>query len=185
MRRIRLLIALAVVGLLASASAGQKAQSIRLPMSDGVKLATDVYLPPKGGPFPVIFSRTPYGKRRGAAAVEFAFIMPVLLLMFSGILQFGSVMFLENHMTNVAREASRRVAVGEPAEVDAEATVQSALINWGVTYDVSVATIDVGGGNQDIAVAISLPMREAALMDVLGVFQSGNLTAAVTMRQES
>ena len=41
------------------------------------------------------------------------------------------------------------------------------------------------GGNQDIAVTISLPMREAALMDVLGVFQSGNLTAAVTMRQES
>ncbi len=32
---------------------------------------------------------------------------------------------------------------------------------------------------------ISLPMREAALMDVLGVFQSGNLTAVVTMRQES
>ena len=42
-----------------------------------------------------------------------------------------------------------------------------------------------GGGNQDITVAIDLPLREAALMDVLGVFQSGNLTAAVTMRQES
>ncbi len=42
----------------------------------------------------------------------------------------------------------------------------------------------MGGGNQDIAVTISLPMSEAALMDVLGVFQSGNLTAAVTMRQE-
>ncbi len=62
---------------------------------------------------------------------------------------------------------------------------QLALVNWGVNYDVSVATVDVGGGNQDIAVAISLPMREAALMDLLGVFQSGNLSAAVTMRQES
>ena len=69
MRRIRLLAALAVVGLLASVSAGQKARSIRLPMSDGVKLATDVYLPAKGGPFPVVFSRTPYGKRRGTAAM--------------------------------------------------------------------------------------------------------------------
>ena len=79
--------------------------------------------------------------RDGAAAVEFAFILPILLLLFSGIVQFGSIMFLENHMTNVARETSRRVAVGE--------------------------------------------LAEAALMDVLGVFQSGNLTAAVTMRQES
>ncbi len=123
--------------------------------------------------------------RDGAAAVEFAFILPILLLLFSGIVQFGSVLFLENHMTNVARETSRRVAVGELDQADAASSPQQALVNWGVTYEVSVATVDVGGGNQDIAVAIGLPMREAALMDVLGVFQSGSLTAAVTMRQES
>ncbi len=42
-----------------------------------------------------------------------------------------------------------------------------------------------GGGNQDITVAIGLPMREAALMDGLGGFQSGDLRAAATLRQES
>ncbi len=123
--------------------------------------------------------------RGGAAAVEFAFILPIMLLLFSGIVQFGSIMFLENHMTNVARETSRRIAVGELAQADAASSVQQALVNWGVSYDDSVATTDVGGGNQNITVAISLPMADAALMDVLGVFQSGNLTAAVTMRQES
>ncbi len=123
--------------------------------------------------------------RDGAAAVEFAFILPILLLLLSGIVQFGSVMFLENHMTSVARETSRRVAVGELAEADAPSAVQQALMNWGVTYDVDVDLVDVGGGNQDIVVTISLPMSEAALLDVLGVFQSGNLTAVVTMRQES
>ncbi len=40
-------------------------------------------------------------------------------------------------------------------------------------------------GNQDITVAISLPMREAALLNVLRLFQIGNLNAAVTIRQES
>ncbi len=122
--------------------------------------------------------------RDGVAAVEFAFVLPILLLLFSGIVQFGSIMFLENHMTNVARETTRRVAVGELNETDAESSAQQALVNWGVTYDVDVATVDVGGGNQDITVTISLPMSEAALMDVLGVFQSGNLSAAVTRRQE-
>lgn len=34
-------------------------------MRDGVKLATDVYLPEGEGPFPVILSRTPYGRRLG------------------------------------------------------------------------------------------------------------------------
>ncbi len=129
--------------------------------------------------------RTLWRDRDGVAAVEFAFILPILLLLFSGIVQFGSIMFLENHMTNVARETSRRVAVGELAQADASSSAQQALVNWGVNYDVSVTSVDVGGGNQDIAVAISLPMAEVALMDVLGVFQSGNLTAAVTMRQES
>lgn len=33
---------------------------VRVPMRDGVELATHVYLPPGEGPFPVIFSRTPY-----------------------------------------------------------------------------------------------------------------------------
>ena len=123
--------------------------------------------------------------QRGAAAVEFAFIMPILLLMFSGILQFGSVMFLENHMTNVAREASRRVAVGELTEADAATMVQGALVNWGVTYQVSIATVDAGDGNQDVTVAISLPLSDAALMDVLGLFETGNLSTSVSMRMES
>jgi predicted acyl esterase len=34
-----------------------------VPMSDGIKLATDVYLPPGEGPFPVILARTPYNKK--------------------------------------------------------------------------------------------------------------------------
>ncbi len=122
--------------------------------------------------------------RDGASAVEFAFIVPILLLLFSGIVQFGSIMFLENHMTNVSRETTRRIAVGDLTQADAPNSAQQALVNWGVTYNVNVAAVDVGGGNQDITVTISLPMAEAALMDVLGVFQSGNLTAAVTMRQE-
>src|SRR5262245_29774650 len=34
-----------------------------VPMSDGVRLATDVFIPIEGSaPFPVIFSRGPYGK---------------------------------------------------------------------------------------------------------------------------
>ena len=33
---------------------------IGVPMRDGVKLATDLYLPDAPGPFPVILIRTPY-----------------------------------------------------------------------------------------------------------------------------
>lgn len=47
-------------------SAIQK-QTFQAPMRDGVKLATDVYLPKSKGRFPVIFMRTPYNKNSNAA----------------------------------------------------------------------------------------------------------------------
>ncbi|MDJ0389183.1 CocE/NonD family hydrolase [Roseomonas sp. E05] len=39
-----------------------------VPCRDGVRLATDVYLPEGAGPFPVILERTPYGKRETSRA---------------------------------------------------------------------------------------------------------------------
>ncbi len=48
------------------AATGLKQQTVMVPMSDGVRLATDVILPPKGdGPFPALLSRTPYGRKMG------------------------------------------------------------------------------------------------------------------------
>ena len=37
-------------------------QTVMVPMSDGAKLATDIYMPDGKGPFPVILARTPYGR---------------------------------------------------------------------------------------------------------------------------
>ena len=51
-----------------SASPSQPTQKIRVlqnlkcPMRDGTELATDVYMPAEGGPFPTLLTRTPYGK---------------------------------------------------------------------------------------------------------------------------
>lgn len=43
-----------------------------LPMRDGVKLATDIFLPPGSGPFPVVLARTPYNRtKRNESAPSF------------------------------------------------------------------------------------------------------------------
>jgi predicted acyl esterase len=60
--RIHAVIALlAALGLPAQA-AGADPQTFMVPMSDGVRLATDVYLPAGEGPWPVVLARTPYGR---------------------------------------------------------------------------------------------------------------------------
>ncbi len=124
--------------------------------------------------------RSCWRSERGVAAVEFALAIPFVLLVLSGIIQFGFVLFLQSHVADVARETARRVAVGEFEQAEAEQFAQDSLLNWGVTYTVAVTFPDP----DDVNVQISLPMSQAALIDVLGLFQSGTLTAAVTVREE-
>lgn len=45
---------------------GAGKQTYMVPMADGVKLATDVFLPRGDGPFPVILTRTPYNRTAAA-----------------------------------------------------------------------------------------------------------------------
>ncbi len=124
--------------------------------------------------------RSCWRNERGVAAVEFALAIPFVLLVLSGIIQFGFVLFLQSHVADVARETARRVAVGEFEQAEAVQCAQDTLLNWGVTYTVAVTLTDP----DDVSVQISLPMSQAALIDLLGLFQSGTLTAAVTAREE-
>ena len=52
-------------------AAGPKPITFMVPMRDGVKLATDVYLPAGQGPFPVVLYRTPYGKDSDTGPIQY------------------------------------------------------------------------------------------------------------------
>ncbi len=51
-----------LLGACLSASVLAESREIMVPMRDGVQLATNVFLPPGDGPWPVVLTRTPYGK---------------------------------------------------------------------------------------------------------------------------
>ena len=123
--------------------------------------------------------RSCWRSERGVAAIEFAIVVPFVLLVLAGIIQFGFVLFLQSHVADIARDTARRVAVGEFEQAEAVQFAQDSLLNWGVTYTVVVTLPD-----PDVVVQISLPMSQAALIDLLGVFQSSTLSATVTAREE-
>lgn len=123
--------------------------------------------------------------RTGVAAIEFALVAPIIIVLFSAIIQFGFVLFIQNHMVDVARDAARRFAVGSTTQEETVQFAQATLLNWGVTYTVTVTTPNPSDpDDNDVIVNISLPRSSAAILDMLGLFQSGTLSASVTTLTE-
>jgi len=85
------------------------------------------------------------GRRDGAAAVEFALILPVLLLILVGIIQFGIVWSQWQVMEGAAREGARCAAV--QAAGYADCVVQTEIDNASGSYTpTNDATVSVSGG---------------------------------------
>ena len=76
---------------------------------------------------------------RGAAAVEFALVVPLLLLLVMGIIDFGWMLMKSNLLNNAARDAARIASLGGSyAEVDTtlDAELTSAGIDLGDVTEV-------------------------------------------------
>lgn len=76
---------------------------------------------------------------RGAAAVEFALIMPMLVLLMFGIVSYGYMLSFRQAISQAAAEGARAAAIASPATidtdraVDARQAVTEALEGYGVT----------------------------------------------------
>jgi hypothetical protein len=117
---------------------------------------------------------------RGAIAVEFALIMPILLLFLLGIVQFGSAFFIQNSMLNTARELARRLATEQVTVADAANWAIDRLPALSTNYDIDVTPPVPGDPDANFfRVVINVPLADAVIVDPLGLFRSGELSAEV------
>jgi len=116
---------------------------------------------------------------RGQALVEFALILPVILLVMVGMLEFARAWNLHQVMTDAAREGARRAAVHDPDATKPQTTdsVYKAMWNYVAQsgYNPSYANMGVtltnaAGGTGTwknsgdfVTVNLSLPYRFAIL----------------------
>jgi len=68
--------------------------------------------------------------QRGAAAVEFALILPLLLLLIFGIIEFGVLIYDKAMLTNASREAARAGVVFGLSEEQRGTAISSALSRY-------------------------------------------------------
>ena len=122
----------------------------------------------------------------GATAVELAFALPVMLLIILGIIQFGTIFHVRNSMTDAARKAARSLSVGEVNETAAKQAALDSLSAWPMTFTVVTSMPDPNDPeDRDVSVNISVPLSQASLVDIAGLFSTGNVGSSVTMRMEA
>ena len=123
----------------------------------------------------------------GQAVVEFAVVLPVLLLILFAILQFGVVFNNYIQVTSAAREGARKAATSRTlgvaaAESAATTSAKSAAgslnpANLTVTFPNSPTFVQ----GSDVTVQVTYPYS----VSIMGlVVSSGNLTGSTTMRVE-
>ena len=80
-------------------------------------------------------------RERAAAAVEMAIVLPLLLLIVGGIIDFGRFFYTQNMVVNAAREGARSRALGYTT-ADADTRVGQSLIGYqGSTYTTTYSLV--------------------------------------------
>lgn len=137
-------------------------------------------------------------REKGQALLEFALVLPMLLLIVCGILDFGWIYYNQLAIANSAREGARFAVVstvpepGDTSNADRDnrikakilevtpATIKSNLVIT-ITYSDLIAPV-----NGDVTIKLTSKLK--VLTPVAGVFYGGqekNISAKVVMKVES
>jgi Flp pilus assembly protein TadG len=133
--------------------------------------------------------------QRGASAVEFAVVLPVLILILFGTIEFGLFMFNKQVITNASREGARAgIIYREPRLTGGEITaivndyLGTKLVSFGATAVQATTLVDYSGGQifgQDLMVRVSYPYNFLVLPGFVTPLAGGlTITGETVMRYE-
>lgn len=124
--------------------------------------------------------------RKGAAAVEFALVVPFFIVLLFGIVEFGRAMMVQQTLTNAAREAARVAVIPGTTTSEAKAAAISALSVTGIPCNENHITITPDPSqafdNAQITVQVSIPFSDVSW--IAGTYISANLSSTTSMRSE-
>lgn len=125
------------------------------------------------------------GTRRGVSIVESAFMLPIMASLIFGAIEFGSILHMRHTMMHAAREAARSLAV-QGGSVGQAVTVAETLLPTSEDLEFEICATQPSPDDllRDVEVEISLPLKQASLGDMFGLFGEDTMDVRVTMRSE-
>jgi Flp pilus assembly protein TadG len=131
--------------------------------------------------------------QRGATAVEFAIVFPLLILLLFGIIEFSVILYDKAMITNASREGARAGIVSQLVRVS-DTQIQGVVDNYCRLYLISfrsgaapVTTVTRTGSTfgSELSVTVTYTYSFLALPQfVTGLVGPMNLTARTVMRME-
>lgn len=106
----------------------------------------------------------------GASAVEFALVVPLLLMIAFGIIAFGLVLFSQISATHAAREAVRQLAVNNP-DLDSCTELSTYLSSKSgfAPTDITVTSDGDGSAGDQLTLSFQVPTSEGAVGAFAGI----------------
>ena len=132
--------------------------------------------------------RAPFGSERGQSIVEFVLVVPFLLVLLFGIVDFGMAINNSSDLNQVAADTARRLVVNADASFDPKAHVLATAED--VVSDNPTLAVDVSlpGGvtpGSDHAVCVKLTMkRDIQVIPGFDIGPTLNLSGKAAMRLE-
>jgi len=121
-------------------------------------------------------------RARAAAIVEFAVVLPLLLTILFGIIEYGYVFMVRQSLQHAAREGCRLAALSTslPPYANVLSRVDDSLAGTGLTtYDAQVAS-----GVCEETVTVTIPYNDVSIVGGFFGTLDIDLTGACTMRKE-
>lgn len=127
-------------------------------------------------------------QRRGAAVVEFALIVPVMLVFTFGMIELTRISSVKESLTQASREGAR-VGVRPTADAsDVTTRVNEELEIMGLTeasVTITPSVLEDATPGDYIRVQITIPFSEASWIPSFFQFDSMDISAETVMRRES
>lgn len=130
--------------------------------------------------------RGPATADRGAAAVEFALLLPLLLFIVFGIIDFGRALNAQVTLTQAAREGARLEALNEPNVVPRTQAAATGLSGVNVTIVSACTSASGPTDNADVKVSYTFNFITpiGAIASIIGGGGSSSLGSSLTLTAE-
>jgi Flp pilus assembly protein TadG len=130
--------------------------------------------------------------RRGNAILEAALVLPILLYLAFGTVEFGYYFYVKNQLQGAAREGVRAAITASAANSDVTSAVSASMSAYGLSgsgYTVSISPSNVAGLTEGTAITVTVQCSwgsAASGVRPLGLISTNKQVKGVAvMRKES